>query len=399
MPACAGFLEEGQITVNRIIPLPVKILILNYEHPPIGGGGGRLAAKVGAGLVARGHQVRVLTAGMKHLPEEAVEEGMEIRRLRAWRRREDTCSVPEMAVWVAVAIPAAIAEIRRWKPDVIHAHFAVPTGAVAWVAHQVTGVPYVLTAHLGDVPGGVPEQTRNLFRWIQPLTVPIWKGASAVTAVSSFVAGLAKEAYGRTPEIILNGISLPPAVEPRLQQPVSLLFVGRMSVQKAPLTAVRALTLLKDKPWLCTMIGDGPLFAEARAEAEKLGVADRIEFRGWASAAEVAVEMKNSDILLMPSLSEGLPMVAIEALAGGLAIAGSRIGGLDDVACESGEMVNARLFDLKDGPAGFAEALKPLLLDSGMLLAARKASLAMASRFDLENSLDAYERVLKGVCR
>ena len=40
----------------------MKILILNYEHPPIGGGGGRLAAKVGAGLVARGHQVRVLTA-------------------------------------------------------------------------------------------------------------------------------------------------------------------------------------------------------------------------------------------------------------------------------------------------------------------------------------------------
>ena len=56
----------------------MKILILNYEHPPIGGGGGRLAAKVGAGLVARGHQVRVLTAGMGHLPKEALEEGMDL---------------------------------------------------------------------------------------------------------------------------------------------------------------------------------------------------------------------------------------------------------------------------------------------------------------------------------
>ena len=188
----------------------MRILILNYEHPPIGGGGGRLGAKVGAGLVARGHQVRVLTGGMAHLPMESVEQGMEVRRLRTFRRREDTCSVPEMALWVAAAIPAAVVEIRRWKPDVIHAHFAVPTGVVAWIVGKVTGVPYVLTAHLGDVPGGVPEQTGNLFRWIQPLTVPLWNDAAATTAVSSFVAGLAEKAYGIKPQVILNGMEIPP---------------------------------------------------------------------------------------------------------------------------------------------------------------------------------------------
>jgi glycosyltransferase involved in cell wall biosynthesis len=379
----------------------VKILILNYEHPPIGGGGGRLAAKVGTGLVARGHQVRVLTAGMGHLPVESLEEGMEVRRLRAFRQREDTCSVAEMAAWVAAAIPAAIAEIRRWKPDVIHAHFAVPTGAVAWVAHQITGVPYVLTAHLGDVPGGVPEQTGNLFRVVQPFTVPIWKSAAGVTAVSSFVAGLAKQAYGLTPEVILNGMTLPAPPVLESHATVQLLMVGRMSVQKNPLCTVHALGLLKEIPWHCTILGDGPLLDEAKAESEKLGVLSRIDFRGWASAADVASAMKNSDILLMPSLSEGLPMVAIEALANGLAIAGSRIGGLADVARE-GENGNARLFDLQEGAKGaegMAEALKPFLLHSDMLLAARKASLAMASHFDLEDSLDAYERVLKGVCR
>jgi len=377
----------------------MKILILNYEHPPIGGGGGRLAARVGAGLVARGHQVRVLTAGMPHLPKESVEEGMEVRRLRAFRRREDTCSVPEMVAWVMAAIPAALGEIRRWKPDVIHAHFAVPTGSVAWMAHQFTGVPYVLTAHLGDVPGGVPEQTGDLFRWVQPFTVPIWKGAASTTAVSSFVAGLAQKAYGLMPEIILNGLVLPqpPALE--LHQPTRLVMVGRMSVQKNPLTVVRALALLNELPWLCTIIGDGPLLNEARQEAARQGVFDRIEFRGWTSAAEVSDAMRSSDILLMPSLSEGLPMVAIEALAHGLAIVGSRIGGLADVAFETGDIRNSRLFDLSDGPAGLAEALRLLLLDPQALLATRKASLDLASRFDLEHTLDNYENVLKKACR
>ena len=327
----------------------MRILILNYEHPPIGGGGGRLAAKVGAGLVTRGHQVRVLTAGMPHLPMESIERGMEIHRLRAFRKREDTCSVPEMALWVLAAIPAAIAEALRWKPDVIHAHFAVPTGAVAWVASKLTGIPYVLTAHLGDVPGGVPEQTGDLFRWIQPLTVPIWKAAAGTTAVSSFVAGLAEKAYGISPKIILNGMELPapPALDPH--EPTRLLMVGRMSVQKNPLLTVQALGLLKDLSWHCTMIGDGPLLYEVKLEAARLGLENRIDFQGWASAEEVSAAMGESDVLLIPSLSEGLPMVAVEALAHGLAIVGSRIGGLADVAYEAGEHANACLFNLYQG--------------------------------------------------
>lgn len=377
----------------------MRILILNYEYPPIGGGGGRLAAKVGAGLVTRGHQVLMLTAGMAHLPVKSLEHGMEILRLRAFRKREDTCSVPEMALWVLAAIPAAIAEVRRWKPDVIHAHFAVPTGAVAWAANKLTGIPYVLTAHLGDVPGGVSEQTGNLFRWIKPFTVPIWKDAAATTAVSSFVAKLAQKAYGILPQVILNGMEIPPPPTLEAHEPTRLLMVGRMSVQKNPLLTIQALALLKDLNWRCMMIGDGPLLAEVKTEADRLGISDKIDFMGWASANEVSEAMKGSDILLIPSLSEGLPMVAVEALAHGLALVGSRIGGLADVAHESGEHANARLFELAQGVEGFAAALKPLLLNSDALIKARTASLSLAGQFDLKHSLDLYEDLLVSVAR
>lgn len=382
----------------RAFPV-VRILVLNYEHPPLGGGGGRLASKVAAGLAGRGHQLRIVTAGMPHLPLESMEEGVEVRRLRALRRREDTCSVPEMAAWVMRAIPAAISEARRWKPDVIHVHFAVPTGAVAWVVHKVTGVPYVLTAHLGDVPGGVPEQTGNLFRWIKPFTVPIWREAAATTAVSSFVAGLAHRAYGLDPGIILNGIPLPPRSEPEAAPEPRILFVGRMSVQKNPVEAVRALALVKDLPWRCEMIGEGPLARETRDEAARLGLSGRLGFRGWAPAAEVAASMRQSDILLIPSLSEGLPMVAVEALANGMALVGSRIGGLTDVACETGAAANARLYDLAEGPEGLAAALKPFLLDRHALMNARHASLTKSAAFDLNHALNAYEAVLKEASR
>lgn len=238
----------------------------------------------------------------------------------------------------------------------------------------------------------MPEQTGNLFRWIKPFTVPIWRDAAATTAVSSFVAGLASNAYGVSPRIILNGTILP---APRELKPVPsprLLFVGRMSIQKDPLTIVRALARLKDLPWSCVMIGEGPLASDLSKEILREGLQGRIELRGWLSSEEVSAAMRESEILLIPSLSEGLPMVAVEALANGLAIAGSRIGGLADVLQEG---VNGTAFDLASGPAGFAEAMRPLLTDPERLESARRASLKLSRGFDLGLSLDAYEVVLK----
>jgi glycosyltransferase involved in cell wall biosynthesis len=89
-------------------------------------------------------------------------------------------------------------------------------------------------------------------------------------------------------------------------------------------------------------------------------------------------------------------MVAVEALTQGVAIVGSRIGGLADVTKESGEQQNARLFDHAEGPQGMADALTPLLKDPQSLMRAREASLALAPRFDLNKVLDDYEEVLKG---
>ena len=105
----------------------MKILVLCYEYPPVGGGGGRVAASVAEGLVRHGHEVRVVSAGLRHLPHEAVVNGVAVLRPQSFRRREDTCSVPEMALYLLTAFFPAWNLCRTWKPDVIHAHFVVPT--------------------------------------------------------------------------------------------------------------------------------------------------------------------------------------------------------------------------------------------------------------------------------
>jgi glycosyltransferase involved in cell wall biosynthesis len=367
----------------------MKILVLCYEYPPVGGGGGRVAAQVAAGLVRRGHEVKVHTAGLAHLPAREVRDGVEILRAPSFRRSEDTCSVPEMALYILTNVLPAWRFARRWKPDVLHVHFAVPSGVVGLAVSVATGIPYVLTAHLGDVPGGVPEQTAGLFKLVNPFARFIWKHAVRVTAVSRHVASLARAAYGTEAQIILNGVPARPPAPPILQTPRRLLLVGRLSVQKNPLLAVRALALLKDLAWELEVIGDGPLAGDLRAETERLGLADRVIFQGWMDGAAVAGRMAAADLLLMTSLHEGLPMVAVEALQCGLAIVGSDIGGLHDVI-EDGR--NGFLCPLT--PEAFAERLRTLFADAPRLLAARRASLELAGNFDLEKSLDAYEKAL-----
>ena len=74
----------------------MKILVLCYEYPPVGGGGGRMAHNVGSALVRRGHEVRVQTVRMKDLPAQELRDGVEIFRTSGFRRRADLCTVPEM---------------------------------------------------------------------------------------------------------------------------------------------------------------------------------------------------------------------------------------------------------------------------------------------------------------
>ncbi|MGH8045758.1 MAG: glycosyltransferase family 4 protein [Chthoniobacterales bacterium] len=369
---------------------PLRILCLNYEYPPVGGGGGRVAHRVNAELVCRGHAVRVLTAGMRHLPANEIVDGVEIFRAGVFRKKEDTCTVPEMAHYLLTSFLPAMRHVRQWRPHVIHAHFAVPTGALAFKVSLLTGTPYVLTAHLGDVPGGVPGETDGLFRIVKPFTLPIWKRATAVTAVSGFVADLAERAYGRKPQVILNGIPLGPEPEIRVHNPPRLLMVGRLSRQKNPMLAVQALARLRDLPWEFHVVGDGPLRAAMEKEVGVAGLSDRVRFLGWQDAARVHAGMNAADALLLSSHTEGLPMAAIEALDRGLAIVSTRIPSVADVVEEG---ANGALADFT--PESYAAAIGRVCGDPGTLLALRTASRKCACKFDLSHAVDAYEALLR----
>jgi glycosyltransferase involved in cell wall biosynthesis len=370
----------------------MKILVLCYEYPPLGGGGGRVAQTVSRELASRGHEIEVHAGGMAHLPLVAQDGGVEVHRFRSGRKREDRCSIPEMMAWCAVAFAPTLRVIHEWQPDVIHAHFAMPTGSLAWSLNRLTNVPYVVTTHLGDVPGAFFPRDSVLFMALEPFAGRIWRDASRVTGVSTFVAETGERAYHRPVVMIPNGIRLDGLVKSRRSHDVpQLVFTGRLVEQKRPLLLLDALGQLRNLPWKLTLIGDGPLMGAVRERADALALKDRVQFAGWIGSDQVHTILGASDIFCMPSESEGLSVAAVEALKHGLAIAGTSIPGLRDVLTDG---VNGRAVRVDDVEA-YAGALRSMLTNRSLLERMQQASLQRVHEFDLGDVAAKYERVLE----
>ncbi len=375
----------------------MRILTLIHEFPPIGGGGGRAAYDICCELAARGHDVTVLTAHMDGLPLDEKQDGFRLVRIPSKRTEAFTASFETMLSFDLAGLWTGLALIRRFRPDIIHTHFAVPAGALAYALSLLTGIPYILTAHLGDVPGGVPEKTARWFRWLKPFTKPIWKRAKQVVAVSEFTRQLARAHYPVDIRVIPNGADFTHLVTERIEvnRIPRIVFAGRFVSQKNPLAIVRVLSALNDLDWTCSMLGDGPMFEEVKAEIEKQGMSERFHLTGWITPADVLREFSQSDILFMPSLSEGLPVVGVDALVKGLAIVASNIGGFLDLV-EPEE--NGYLIEIQD-EAGFSSALRDLLSNRERLAQFRCASLEKAKNFDIEKITDQYEEIMQAALK
>ena len=373
----------------------MRILTIIYEFPPIGGGGGRAAYDICKELVARGHNITVLTAHMHGLPLEEYKDGIRLIRIPSLRSESFRASFFTMLAYVLAGLWAGLRLIRLDRPDIIHTHFAVPSGALAWMLSVLTGIPYVLTAHLGDVPGGVPEKTGKWFRWLEPFTKPIWRRAKRVVAVSEYTRQLALQHYSVAVQVIPNGADvthLAPA-EIKVNTPPRLVFAGRFVYQKNPVAIVQIVSQLKDLNWQCTMLGDGPMFEDVKREIGKADMRERFDLPGWVTPEQVLEHFSKSDILFMPSFSEGLPVVGVQALAKGLAIVASRIGGFLDLVDEN---KNGYLIDVQDKDA-FAEILRKLISDTDLLFQFRAASLKKSRDFEIQKVADQYQIIFQDV--
>ena len=373
----------------------MRILVLIHEFPPVGGGGGRVALDIARGLAGLGHDVVVITAHYQDLLLEEWIEGVRVIRVPSFRRQAFKAGLITMGAFILSGSWSALRWVNKLRPDLVHVHFAVPAGAIAWLLHRLRHTPYLLTVHLGDVPGGVPEKTGGWFRWFYPLTPPIWKNAARVVAVGEYTRQLALAHYPVDIQVIPNGVDLSDLDprEIRLGTPPRIVFAGRFVPQKNPMQVIHTLSQLRELDWQCVMIGDGPLYQEIESKRNQMGLQERVELTGWVKPEEVVAWYRKSDILFMPSLSEGFPVVGVQSLAMGLAFVVSQIGGWLDLVQHN---ENGFLVETGSGE-NYANYLRNLLTSPQLLLEFRRASRQKAHQFDLAAVVNRYANLFQRI--
>ena len=317
-----------------------RILLINYEYPPIGGGGGNATQQSARAFARMGHQVYVLTAAWGDLPAEEIDEGVTIKRIPALRRRADRCSILEMMAFIVAGLVAAPPLARVWKIDVALAFFALPSAPIAWYLKRACQIPYAISLQGGDVPGFDPGRMRFYHALTGRVISALWRDAAAVVANSQGLAALAQaHDSGATIGMIPAGADLTgiaPKTSYKQDGPINLLFVGRLVKQKGLDVLIAALAKMDlALKWRLILVGDGPEWPVIAGEAARVGLADRLELRGWVRKELLPAMYREGDIFVLPSRDEGMANALLEAMAAGLPVVATRVAGTGEVVVQN----------------------------------------------------------------
>lgn len=346
----------------------MKILSLNYEYPPIGGGGGVAAAALNAALVEAGDSVRVVTSRWRGLAPVEVVNGVTVHRAACWRKHKHFTTAAELSTTLIPAYLTAARLIREERPDVIHTHFALPSGVVARQLSTWFGIPYVLTAHGSDIPGYNPDRFAILHALVRPAWKRIVKGAAAVTSPSEFLAGLIRKNLNVPIHIVPNGYS--PATNTGRPKRKLVLVVARLFRRKGVQHFIRSIDKL-ETDWEFVVAGDGPYYDELRRLAQNTRAT--IRFTGFIDKQTLQALYEEARILVFPSIRENFPMVLLEAMEAGCTVITTDAEGCAEVVGDTGVVIP------KGQPAPIRTALCDLMQNE-----ARCDELARAARQRVE---------------
>jgi len=357
-----------------------KILMLNQEYPPIGGGAGYVTAQLIRHLSARGNSVDLVTMQYGRLPAFEEHGNVRIHRVRCIRRHSNVSSVFELATYLFSALRKAKALAKKNKYDFVYAHFIVPSGIIALYLKHRYGLNYLVHARGSDVMGYNPDRFRLMHRLIKPLNVMILRNASAVVAGSRYFAGLIERQYGRhNIHVLPNGFD--GEKYEKVNKEKIILFAARLFPRKGAQYLLKALDGLP-AGWRCVIVGDGPY----RNQLEKMAgeVSAVVEFTGWLPKKELTAWYKKSTLFVFPSAAESFGMVLVEAMHYGnvvITLAGS--------ACEEVTGDAGIVLSHPDVEALHREILA-LTGDPERIAALRQKSIARAEKYTWKNLIAEY---------
>ncbi|MDB4952062.1 MAG: N-acetyl-alpha-D-glucosaminyl L-malate synthase [Gemmatimonadetes bacterium] len=367
----------------------MKIGITCY---PTYGGSGAIATELGIELSRRGHEIHFISYAqpfrLPYFMERIYFHEVETTRYPLFEHNNYTLALAAMMHEVAI----------HQGLDLLHVHYAIPHAASAWMAKEMLGgshpLKIITTLHGTDIT--LVGQERSYW----DITRFSILRSDGITAVSDYLKRETVDAFRVPPErleVIPNFVD--PKVYDRKRYPCHkasfLLPDERLVVHVSnfrPVKRIRDVVgifarMAAEVPSRLVFIGDGPERPEAVDEAQRLGVADRIVFLGKQDS--VAELLSCADLLLLPSQSESFGLVALEAMASGVPVVATNVGGIPEVVEHGVTGYLGELGDVEGMGEGAAHILRDREVWRGMSEAAQQVA---RERFSVDVIIPEYER-------
>lgn len=399
---------------RRISGMPSRLRVASNDRPRIVALASTVPARPGDGTpefvlslarkLAKRFDIVIITPRAGGAPREEEIGGVAIRRFAyfpaRWEGLAQGAILPNLRSkpWTILQVPSlmlaftwvALREVKRLRPSLIHAHWIIPGGLVAWIVGKLRSTPYIVTAHGAD---GFALQG-FAFRQLKKLVIG---GAVGVLPTSNEMAErLGLRERDQEVDVVPMGVDvdeikrLTPQRRPRQG---TFLFVGRLEDKKGVNTLLRATAIVPEIRLV--IIGDGNRGPELRRLAADLELGNRVSFLGQRSRDRVLAEMQDAQAVIIPSQvgrggdSETTPLVMSEAMSARAPVIASRMGGLAE---QISHRQNGILFD-----PGSVESLAATLrfayenADEVEGYARRAYELIKEGPLNLDNTVARYE--------
>lgn len=314
----------------------MRVLLLNYEFPPVGGGAGYATANIASCLVEMGIEAEVLTSRINGEGDGERVDGVPVHRVPSWRNSIHDCGLRGAYTYVLSAALKRRQLLSRRKYDLEHYFFSMPTGLLTLLPGFRQPPPYIVSLRGSDVPGYDPfnRKVERLHALLKPVTRRIWRRAKRVVALSEALADIANDtAPDLDIKVIPNGIDtdhFSPPDRREQHRNIRLITVARLLERKGIHTILEACALPTILPVKLDIVGTGPYEAELRQRVEGLGLSDRVRFLGYVPNEELPEHYREADVFVLPSSTESFGLVFAEAMSCGVPIAASNVGGIPE---------------------------------------------------------------------
>ena len=378
----------------------MKILMLNYEYPPIGGGGGVISKHIAEGLAELGHEIHVLTSKFQDTPEiSQPAQNLKVIRLKVKRKTDFKSNPIEMLDWVLKTKKYCNTYVKSQKFDLCFANFVLPGGEVALYLKKKFNLKFVVISHGHDIPWVHAKRLWPLYLMGYQKIKKVLNQTEKVFLQTPMMFENLKSFHAKAAQkvaIVPNGFSSEVLTKKENKEQFKVIFVGRIVKQKDPATLIKGFSNFLDNggEGILKIFGDGPVRKHLQKALEAAGLQYQILLMGKTSQHEVLEELASSSVYVSTSLNEGMSMAMLEAAATGLPIISTPVSGTSLILNQE----NSFLIDFKNADE-FSRALQKVykIWKTETIFPAQKQIQFVRENFNWDKINLLYEKHLKAL--